>query len=47
VLSLETGEAQGADSGRVRSLPLRIADGRILIDLAALERPPALADAAR
>jgi nitrite reductase (NADH) small subunit len=35
VISLETGEAQGADQGRVRGWPLRVENGRILIDLAA------------
>lgn len=34
VISLETGEAQGADSGCVKRLPLRFDAGRILIDLA-------------
>jgi nitrite reductase (NADH) small subunit len=37
VLSLETGEAQGADSGRTRTYPLAVVDGRILIDLAVAE----------
>lgn len=31
VFSLETGEAQGADDGRVATTPLRVEDGRILI----------------
>jgi nitrite reductase (NADH) small subunit len=47
VVSLETGEAQGADEGSALSLPLRVEDGRVLIDPAALERLPALTDAAR
>jgi nitrite reductase (NADH) small subunit len=47
VLSLETGEAQGADEGRARIFPLRVEDGRVLIDLAALQHPPALEDAPR
>ena len=34
-LSLETGEAQGPDEGRARTFPLRLVEGRILIDLAA------------
>ena len=36
VISLESGEAQGADIGRVRTIPLRIESGRILIDVAEL-----------
>jgi nitrite reductase (NADH) small subunit len=36
VISLETGEAQGADSGRARTYPVRVADGRLLIDLSSL-----------
>ena len=32
VNSLETGEAQGADEGRVASFPARVQDGRILLD---------------
>jgi nitrite reductase (NADH) small subunit len=47
VLSLETGAAQGADEGRARSFPLRVEDGRVLIDLAALGSPAAFEDAAR
>ena len=47
VVSLETGEAQGADEGSARSFPLRVEDGRVLLDLAALKRRPALEDAAR
>jgi len=35
VISLSTGEAQGADKGSVRTFPLRIESGRILIDTAA------------
>ncbi len=35
VISLETGEAQGADKGVVRTIPLRIEEGRILLDLRA------------
>lgn len=31
VISLETGEAQGADEGRVACIPLRVEDGRILL----------------
>jgi nitrite reductase (NADH) small subunit len=32
VISLETGAAQGADSGKVRTYPLKIENGRILLD---------------
>lgn len=31
VFDLETGEAQGADDGRVNTTPLKVMDGRILI----------------
>jgi len=47
VVSLETGEAQGADEGNARAFPLRIEDGRVLIDLAALGNSAPLEDAAR
>ncbi|WP_370199604.1 nitrite reductase small subunit NirD [Roseibium sp.] len=33
VISLETGAAQGADEGRTAAFPVRLEDGRILIDL--------------
>ncbi|MDG1407597.1 MAG: nitrite reductase small subunit NirD [Yoonia sp.] len=36
VISLETGEAQGADEGRVATYPARIEQGRILLDRAFL-----------
>lgn len=36
VISLETGKAQGADTGEVRTFELRIEDGRILLDTSAL-----------
>jgi nitrite reductase (NADH) small subunit len=36
VISLETGAAQGADEGEVRTFPLKIEGGRILLDVAAL-----------
>ena len=45
VLSLETGEAQGADEGRALAFPLRVVEGRILIDLIALADRPLLAKA--
>jgi len=32
VISLETGEAQGADEGQVNTYPARIENGRILLD---------------
>ncbi|MBR9843819.1 MAG: nitrite reductase small subunit NirD [Rhodobacteraceae bacterium] len=32
VFSLETGEAQGADEGRIATYPVRLEGGRILID---------------
>lgn len=32
VFSLETGEAQGADEGRIDTYPLRVEGGRILLD---------------
>lgn len=47
IVSLETGEAQGADEGRARPLPLRVENGRLLIDLAALGSSAVLEDAAR
>lgn len=37
VISLETGEAQGADSGRVATIPVKIEDGRILMAVDALK----------
>ena len=36
VISLDTGEAQGADEGRVGTYPARVENGRILLDRAAL-----------
>ena len=45
VLSLETGEAQGADEGRALAFPLKVEEGRILIDLSALAGRPALGKA--
>lgn len=38
VISLETGEAQGADVGKVATFPLKLENGRILIDGASLAR---------
>ena len=37
VFSLESGEAQGADEGRVAVYPVRIEDGRLLLDVDAAE----------
>jgi nitrite reductase (NADH) small subunit len=45
VLSLETGEAQGADEGRALAFPLKLEEGRILIDLSALAVRAALGKA--
>ena len=36
VYSLETGEAQGADEGRVATFPIRVENGRILMAAVAL-----------
>ncbi|MCV0425447.1 MAG: nitrite reductase small subunit NirD [Roseibium sp.] len=33
VISLETGTAQGADEGQTLAFPVRLEDGRVLIDL--------------
>jgi len=33
VISLETGQAQGADEGEVRSFPLKAQNGKILFDV--------------
>ncbi len=33
VFSLETGEAQGADEGQVKTFPIRVVAGRVQIDL--------------
>ncbi|MBM7068882.1 nitrite reductase small subunit NirD [Actibacterium sp. 188UL27-1] len=38
VISLETGQAQGADEGVVNTYPARIEEGRILLDAACLMR---------
>lgn len=37
VIAFESGEAQGADEGRVRTYPARIEDGRVMVDLARLD----------
>ena len=36
VINLGSGEAEGADEGSVRTYPVRVEDGRLLIDMAAL-----------
>jgi nitrite reductase [NAD(P)H] small subunit len=38
VISLETGEVQGPDVGCVKTIPLAVRDGRILLSAAALGR---------
>lgn len=40
VISLETGEAQGADDGRVTTYPARVENGRILLNRAFLRAKP-------
>ena len=42
VLSLETGDAEGADEGRAATFPVRVEGGRILVDLSALAGRPVL-----
>lgn len=32
VFSLETGQAQGADSGEIQTYPIQVNDGRLLLD---------------
>ena len=41
VLNLETGEAEGADEGRALAFPLRVHEGRILLDLSEIADRPA------
>ena len=36
VYSLETGEAQGADDGRIATYPVRVEGGRLMLDLGAV-----------
>lgn len=38
VISLKTGEAQGADSGCARTIPLKVESGRMLLPLTALQK---------
>lgn len=39
VYSLETGEAQGADQGRIATYPVKIEGGRLLLDTDAVAEP--------
>jgi len=41
VFDLETGEAQGADEGRIATYAVRVRDGRVLLDNAVLNRAAA------
>jgi nitrite reductase (NADH) small subunit len=43
VISLESGTALGADSGSVRTFPLKIDDGRLLLDVSVLAAKSAAA----
>lgn len=36
VFSLESGEAQGADEGRIATYPIRVEEGRLLLDASEL-----------
>lgn len=36
VISLKTGEAQGADTGAVKTVPVRVENGRLLLDFTIL-----------
>ena len=36
IFSLETGEAQGADQGQITTYPVKIEDGRLLLDMDAV-----------
>ncbi|MGY9046590.1 tRNA-(guanine-N1)-methyltransferase [Puniceibacterium antarcticum] len=38
VFSLETGQAQGADSGSITTYPVQVAAGRILLDATTLKK---------
>lgn len=44
VISLETGEAQGADEGQVQTYPARVENDRILLDAAFLRTRPVAAE---
>lgn len=41
VISLESGEAEGADEGQVQTYPLRVENGRILLNLVRESAPKA------
>ena len=41
VFDLETGEAQGADQGRIATYPAKVENGRVLVDAALLGRQAA------
>lgn len=45
VISLETGKALGADAGAVRTIPLKIDAGRILLDVSKLAATPSTSSA--
>ncbi len=36
IFSLETGEAQGADQGQIATYPVKVEDGRLLLDIDAV-----------
>ncbi len=38
VFSLETGQAQGADAGNIATYPVRVEQGRILLDITTLAK---------
>jgi nitrite reductase (NADH) small subunit len=40
VLNLETGDAQGADVGHAKTFPLRVENGRLLLDLSPFAAAP-------
>lgn len=41
VFSLETGEAQGADEGGIPTYPIRVEEGRLMLDASALGKAAA------
>lgn len=41
VFSLETGAAQGADEGQIATYPVRIENGRVLMDLSSINQAAA------
>ena len=40
VINLETGSAQGADKGQVKTIPLQVKDGRVLLSIRARKPEP-------